>query len=406
MGRRRVRGRAEQQPADDDQPEHAVQPDLQHELVGAVHAAAAARLQDRRDAPAAAGHEDQPRHLRRPAAGDDHQHAVERPQRVLGLRVRRAVGGRRAAVGRPGRAAGARTTRRASRSARWRRSTSSRRSRRRRPRGRTSSRRRRRVRTDRARAEAAHRRRHRAIRTGTPRSIPIDRPDFRPEPVDIDGGGPPRAQRAHRPRHRARRTVEANDVTLKYLRRSDAAAGRFRRRRYGLVGVGGTQLITSRRPASTGSRHRHHSRRLRRRALARCSAATIRAGRSQLNFSYPLGVSAQEASAARARVQLNQVQAQLKQIELQVATDVTNAAITVQSNVERVQAAQAARELAQQTARRRTEQVRGRHVDELLRRPGAARSRRPRRTTSCRRSSTTASRWSSSSGCSRRRCRT
>ena len=68
-----------------------------------------------------------------------------------------------------------------------------------------------------------------------------------------------------------------------------------------------------------------------------------------MNISYPLGVSSQEASVARARVQLNQVQAQLKQIELQVATDVTNAAITVQSDVERVQAAQAARELAQKT---------------------------------------------------------
>ena len=37
---------------------------------------------------------------------------------------------------------------------------------------------------------------------------------------------------------------------------------------------------------------------------------------------------------ARARVQLNQVQAQMKQIELQVATDVTNAAITVQNSGE------------------------------------------------------------------------
>ena len=67
-----------------------------------------------------------------------------------------------------------------------------------------------------------------------------------------------------------------------------------------------------------------------------------------MNFSYPLGLSSQKAAVARARVQLNQVQAQLKQIELQVATEVTNAAITVRSNIERVQAAQAARELAQQ----------------------------------------------------------
>ena len=41
------------------------------------------------------------------------------------------------------------------------------------------------------------------------------------------------------------------------------------------------------------------------------------------------------------------MEAQLRQIELQIATDVTNAATQVQNNVERVQAAQAAREFAQ-----------------------------------------------------------
>ena len=52
---------------------------------------------------------------------------------------------------------------------------------------------------------------------------------------------------------------------------------------------------------------------------------------------------------ARAHVQQRQVEAQLKQIELQIATDVTNAAVSVQSNAERVQAAVVARELAQKT---------------------------------------------------------
>jgi outer membrane protein TolC len=42
------------------------------------------------------------------------------------------------------------------------------------------------------------------------------------------------------------------------------------------------------------------------------------------------------------------VQAQIKQIELQIATDITNAAIQVQNTTEAVQAAQAARELSQQ----------------------------------------------------------
>ena len=67
-----------------------------------------------------------------------------------------------------------------------------------------------------------------------------------------------------------------------------------------------------------------------------------------VNFSYPLGLSSAKATTARARVQLNQDQAQIKQIELTVATDITNAVITAQNNAERVQAAQVASQLAQE----------------------------------------------------------
>ena len=81
----------------------------------------------------------------------------------------------------------------------------------------------------RARAQAADRRRHRRIRTGTRGSIPTDRPDFRPEPIDIEAAVRRALSRAHRPRRSRRRTSQANDVTLKYLQRPDAAAGRPRR---------------------------------------------------------------------------------------------------------------------------------------------------------------------------------
>ena len=67
-----------------------------------------------------------------------------------------------------------------------------------------------------------------------------------------------------------------------------------------------------------------------------------------LNFSYPLGASAQEAQLARAKVQLSQSAAQLRALELQVATDVTNAALQVQSGLTRYQAATVARSLSQQ----------------------------------------------------------
>jgi outer membrane protein TolC len=172
---------------------------------------------------------------------------------------------------------------------------------------------------------------------------PVDRPDFTPQTFDIEAA----VRRALSERTDltiAKKNMEANDVTLKYLVDQMRPQADFVAT-YGLVGVGGTQFLTQ----GTG--------------LNREIIGTIPGGYSdalstlfhtnyprwtaQLNFSYPLGVSAQEASVARARVQLNQVQAQTKQIELQVATDVTNAVLTAQSNTERVQAAQAARELAQ-----------------------------------------------------------
>jgi outer membrane protein TolC len=172
---------------------------------------------------------------------------------------------------------------------------------------------------------------------------PVDRPDFTTQTFDIEATVR-RALSERTDLEIAKKNIEANDVTLKYLvdqmrPQADFAAT------YGLIGVGGTQFLTE------GQ------------GLNRTVIGTIPGGyadalstlfhtnyprwTAQLNFSYPLGVSAQEANVARARVQLNQIQAQTRQIELQVATDVTNAVLTAQSNTERVQAAQAARELAQ-----------------------------------------------------------
>ena len=113
---------------------------------------------------------------------------------------------------------------------------------------------------------------------------------------------------------------------------------------YGLVGLGGSQLITTGTGVNrevTGSLPGGYGD-----ALSTLFGHNFPRWTVQLNLSYPLGVSSQEASVARARVQLNQVQAQTKQIELQVATDITNAALTSQSAAESVQAAQAARELS------------------------------------------------------------
>jgi outer membrane protein TolC len=71
----------------------------------------------------------------------------------------------------------------------------------------------------------------------------------------------------------------------------------------------------------------------------------------QLQMTYPLGQSADKAAYERARLQRQQNTAQLRRTELQVASEVTNAAIQIEAIQERIEAAIAARELAEEQLR-------------------------------------------------------
>jgi outer membrane protein TolC len=173
---------------------------------------------------------------------------------------------------------------------------------------------------------------------------PTERPDFHPEPVDLEAA----IRRALNERTDvaiAKKQIENNATTLRYLRDQtlpdvEALAT------YGLQGIGGVQQIRS----NSG-------------VLGSQITQTIPGGVFDsfrtlfngnyprwtvgLNISYPLGTSTQQAAVARARVQLNQVEAQIKLIELQVATEVTNAAIQLRNAGEAVQVSQVAQDLSQ-----------------------------------------------------------
>jgi len=153
---------------------------------------------------------------------------------------------------------------------------------------------------------------------------PVDRPDFSPEPIDVQAAVR-RALSERTDLDIARKNEEQNNVTLKYLNdqmkpQLDVVGT------YGLVGLGGAQYTY---PEGTTGINRVPNGSIPGAfgdALSSLFTTNYPRWTAQLNFSYPLGYSAQ-----------------------QVATDVTNAAINVQSGIERVQAAQAARELAQKT---------------------------------------------------------
>jgi len=71
----------------------------------------------------------------------------------------------------------------------------------------------------------------------------------------------------------------------------------------------------------------------------------------QVQMSYPLGRSADEAAYERARLELRQNEVQLEWIELQIVGEVTNAALQIEAIQESIQAAAVARELAEEQLR-------------------------------------------------------
>ena len=171
---------------------------------------------------------------------------------------------------------------------------------------------------------------------------PIDRPEFRSEPLDVESAVRT-ALSSRTDLAQARKTLDSNDITMKFLRNQQLPALDVLAN-YGAAGLGGTQYIRG----GLGS-----SQVLETIPGGYGNAWRTLTGRDyptwnfQVNFSYPLGGSAADAVYARSRVQRNQTAAQLKALELQVATDVTNAALQVESSLKSYEAATVARSLAE-----------------------------------------------------------
>jgi len=172
---------------------------------------------------------------------------------------------------------------------------------------------------------------------------PADRPVFAPEALDVEGAVR-QALQNRTDLEQARRQIQANDTTLRFMRNEtlpnvDLVAS------YGAQGLGGTQFI--RQGSGLGSTVIGTVPGGYADALRTLTGVTYPTWNFQLNLSYPIGASAAGANYARARIQLNQSTAQLRALELQVATDVTNAALQVEYSLTRYDAATVARQLAE-----------------------------------------------------------
>ena len=143
----------------------------------------------------------------------------------------------------------------------------------------------------------------------------MDRPDFRPEEIDLNAA----IRRALSQRTDlaiASKDVQMNDVTLKFLADQTKPQADFNAT-YGLSGVGGTQLVRAGTGVGGDSPILQSIPGGYGQSLGSLWSGDFPRWTVGVNISYPLGLSSQQAAVARARVQLSQVQAQLKQVELQ-----------------------------------------------------------------------------------------
>jgi outer membrane protein len=172
---------------------------------------------------------------------------------------------------------------------------------------------------------------------------PVDRPTYSTEALDVTGAVR-KALATRTDIETSRKQVQANNISIKNLSDQRLPALDLTAS-YGAAGVGGTQFI---RP--TGQFQGQPTQVIESgftNALSTLWNQAAPTWNFAVSFNYPIGTSTADANLARARVQQQQTIAQERQLELQIATEVTNAALLVESNRERLQAAQVAREFAE-----------------------------------------------------------
>ncbi len=172
---------------------------------------------------------------------------------------------------------------------------------------------------------------------------PVDLPSVAPPPTDVLGA----VRKAITERTdviSARKNLDSNDVSMRYFEDQSRPALDLNAS-YGAQGIGGTGFIRSGSgvtsevigtvPGGYGD------------ALSALTNRTYPTWNLNVVMTYPLGGNQAEAQFARSKIQRQQAITRLRALEVQIAAEVANAALTVQSNLKRVEAATAARELAQ-----------------------------------------------------------
>lgn len=171
---------------------------------------------------------------------------------------------------------------------------------------------------------------------------PTDTAPFQIQPIDLDAA----VRNALDNRtdiQQAKKTLESSDINIRFFRNQTLPDVNLQAD-YGLAGLGGTQLIrgsgfpgpiTGRSQRGFGS------------VLKDVFGNDFPSWNLSVKIGYPIGTSTAEANLARARLQYTQAQTQIRNLELQAATQVRETGRQVMTNLKRVDATRASRQLSE-----------------------------------------------------------
>ena len=169
-----------------------------------------------------------------------------------------------------------------------------------------------------------------------------EEPTLQMQPIDIDSAIR-NAVNQRTDLRRAKKGLESNDINIRYFHNQTLPDVNLQFN-YGFQGLGGTRFergagfpgpIIGQTFTSYGS------------VLGDIFRNEFPNWNLSLTVGYPIGASQAEANVAQSRLQRTQAQVQMKSIELQIATQVREVARQVNTNLKRVEATRAARELGE-----------------------------------------------------------
>ena len=144
-----------------------------------------------------------------------------------------------------------------------------------------------------------------------------------------------------------RKQIDNVDLNIRFNKNQKLPAVNLRAG-YGMTGVGGTQFQYGQepddggRPPILGTSQRSFSD-----VLRDVFGNDFRSWNFSVNFSYPLGTSLADAALAQSRIQRQQGDVSLRELELEITRQVRDAARQVQTTLKRVEATGKARQLAE-----------------------------------------------------------